>query len=305
MRRLALIAVALAMAACSGPAPTSPLPGGPPVPAAASFEGVWNFKYRIEQCGGDRNCFAYLGDTSDFSVRLMRAAGAYVGVVMLPGANVDVTGVVDANGTLVLAGVRPAAAQYDARVEVTRLALRHDAGTITGDLEINAQRSFLTFYGPWRRGGPIVSATKTGEISDSPISDLTGTWTGSIVTRDCSSTGSSSCSPLRPEEVWDFELTIGSMGSAVMALLAKPAKVTLEGSLSGSAVVVRGVAEERNSAHTSVWTVRPSTLTRDAVGRLRGSLSMEWRRTYTVTGDIVITDFRVIELVDVALRPPS
>ena len=150
-----------------------------------------------------------------------------------------------------------------------------------------------------------MSAAKVGEISDSLISDFTGTWTGSIVTRDCSSTGSSSCTSLRPEEVWNFELTIGSMGSAVIALLVKPAKLTLEASVSGSAVVVHGVAEERNSSYTTVWTVRPSTLTRDEVGRLRGSLSMEWRRTYKTTGDAVVSDFRVIELIDVDLKPPA
>ena len=167
MRRLAPAAIALAMAAaCGGTPPTSPLPGGPPVPATESFEGVWNFKYRIDQCGGDRNCFAYIGKTSDFSVRLMGAGGAYVGVVLLSSTNVDVTGVIDPGGTLVLSGVRRAAAQYDAHVEVTRLALRHDAGTIAGDLEINGKGLSPPFYSAWRRAA---RSCRRQRLARSPI----------------------------------------------------------------------------------------------------------------------------------------
>jgi hypothetical protein len=304
MRRgLAPVALIVALAAACGGSPMAPLPGGPPVPTSSSFEGVWNLKYRTDVCEGDRNCFAMTGRTVDFSVRLMRAGGAYVGVVMLSGSNVDVTGVIDDGGSLVLTGLRRAAVQYDAHVEA-RLALRQDAGTIAGDLELNGPGLSPPFYAHWRRAGPIVSAARAGEINSS-VSDFAGTWTGNATVRRCSSAAPQNCDSVPESDVRSFELTLTQSPGGVTGLLMDPREAPVDGTVAGGTMLLSGVREQKSDSRlfNVVTTVRPSNLTRDAVGRLKGTLSIEVRSFYTDLG--VITYDYLFDLIDVALRPPS
>lgn len=305
MRRLAAAAFAVAIAAaCGGASPTSPLPGGPPVPAAASFEGVWRFQYRTEQCGGDRNCFALLGRTADFSVRLMKAGGAYAGVVLLSGANVDVTGMVDADGALVLTGVRPAAVEYDTRVEVERLALRHDGATLAGDVTVTAEGHSSYEYGEWRKGGPIVSSAKVAEISDSLISDFTGTWIGNVAERSCVSGDLQNCDSVVPRDVNSFALTLTGAGGRVTGVLRDPRDASIDGTIAGATLLAQGHFEERGTTGlVRITTVRPSSLTRDILGRLKGTLRVEVQST--IPDGRVFSSAYVFELIDVVLMPPS
>lgn len=308
MRRLAPIAVALAVAACGG-SPTTPAPVGsaPILQLVAPFEGVWNFKYRADQCEGERHCFAVLGQTYDFSVRLVGTASGYEGVVLLPGANVDVTGTIDASGALLLSGVRPRiyANDFEREVEVTRLRLASDGSAVTGDLEYKTRGEWNGWFGTEsRRNGPIVAATRLADSTSTSLDDFNGIWSGRVATRDCSSVGWQGCFPLEARELWDFELTVTGTGSRVSGLFRRPTAATVEGNVSGASMILQGAGDSRGSGHTGVTTIRPSTLTRDRVGRMKGSLSIEMRWLWN-DGRVSSTDFRVIELIDVVLRPPS
>jgi hypothetical protein len=236
----------------------------------------------------------------------MQAGGAYVGVVLLSGANVDVTGAVDAGGTLVLTGIRRATVKYDPHVEVS-LSLRHDAGTIAGDLQLNGPgiSTTMPYYGQWSRAGSIISATKVGEISDSLISDFTGTWDGNATVRSCSTAFSPTCNLALQSDVTSVELTLTRAAGGVTGLLMDPREAPVEGPTAGATVQLAGVREQNQDSRLFkiITAVRPSSLTRDAVGRLRGTLNVEVRSFYTDLG--VITHEYIFELIDVVLRPPS
>jgi hypothetical protein len=309
MRRLTTAVVSLALAAACGGSPTTPAPGAVLTPAE-TFEGVWNLTYRADQCTGYRHCFALQGVTYEFPVRLVKAGPGYDGVALLmhhAGANVDLKGTVDSTGTLTLTGFQraPQVYPYFRDVEVTRLRLTRDSGVVTGDFDFTTRGDSDSWHAAQtRRSGPLVSAVKVADITPISSRQLAGTWTGLLATRDCSSVGTYPCSPFTPAEAYNFELIVTDGGSAVSALLEKPRRVTLEGAVSGSTVVVRGSAQRRDTTSTELLTVRPSTLTRDEVGRLKGSLSVEMRWVYD-DGRTSSSDFRVMELLQGVLRPPS
>lgn len=309
MRRLAAVAVALILAACGG-SPTMPAPGGsaPVLSLVAPFEGVWTFKYRVDQCSGERHCFAVLGKTYDLSVRLVATATGYDGVVLLPGwANIDVTGTVDASGAVVLSGVRRRIYDndYEREVELTRLRLASDGVAVTGDVEYTSRGPWNSEYGTeTRRTGAVVAGTRFADRTATSLSDFTGIWSGRVATRDCSSVGWQGCYPLEARELWGFELTVTGAGGRVSGLFKSPAAANVEGNVSGASMILQGTGDRSGSGHTGITTIRPSTLTRDRVGRLKGSLSIEMRWNWN-DGRVSSTDFRVIELIDVVLRPPS
>lgn len=309
MRRLAALAAVVVLAGC-GSAPTSPAPApGPLVPAQASFEGVWALKYRTAECSGERHCAGLIGQTYDFSVRLIRSGSAYDGVVLLPGGSfhVDVTGTVDADGALVLSGVQrpPIPDSYEA--EVTRLRLPAAFGPVTGELDYVLRGGAAPWIGGKARwAGPLVSATKIADIIPASVREFTGTWSGRAATRDCSSVGWQDCHPLEPRELWKFGLTLSDAGAQMTGLFETPRRAVVEGTVSGSTITLQGLGEETNSSGLKavITTVRPSALTRDAVGRLKGSLSLEIRWLWN-DGRVYSSDFRVIELIGVVLMPPS
>lgn len=279
------------------------------MPVSAPFDGVWNLKYRATNCSGERHCPWVLGSTYDFSVRLVSSGAGYTGVVLLPsaGANVDVAGTVDPSGALVLTGIRraPVVHRNVRDVEVTRLSLTRAGGGVAGDFEYVTRGEWTGWYGvESRRTGPLVSAVR---VSDSATPrDFTGTWSGSVATRDCSAVGWQACYPLETGELWNFELTLAEAASRVTGLFTTPKDAAVEGTVTGATVRLHGAGEDRTSSGliSVITTVRPSDLTRDKVGRLKGSMSMEIRWLWK-DGRVSSTDFRAIELIDVVLRPPS
>lgn len=310
MRRLAAIAAVVALAGC-GSAPTAPAPGvgTPIIPAPASFEGVWALKYQLADCSGERHCVLLKGSTYDFSLRVVRNGAGYDGVVLLPSgqAHVDVAGSVDAEGGLVLTGTlrAPFPTGYD--VEVTRLRLPAASGSVTGELDYTLRGpSTPWIFGTARRAGPLVSATKVANIVPASVRDFTGKWSGRVATRECSSVGWQDCYPLEPREVWNFDLTLTDAGAQVAGIFQSPRRANVEGAVSGTTITLHGTGEDTNNSglNAVITTIRPSSLTRDLVGRLKGSLSLEIRWLWK-DGRVSSSDFRVIELIDVVLMPPS
>ncbi|HUF22933.1 MAG TPA: hypothetical protein VMN81_02305 [Vicinamibacterales bacterium] len=300
MRRLAVAFTVVVLAGC-GASPTTPGPGAPSAPASLGFEGVWQFDYRVETCHGLRHCFAYLNTTRTITLRAIRGTSGFDGVVTVFSDNVDVGGRI-AGGTLSLRGVRRPAIANDYEVEVTQLDLRHERSEVMGTFEYTVKGpSNSVFFGSSRVGGPVTAARLLAPVGPAGFA---GTWKGRVAVRDCSSVGWQNCYPLEPHELWNFELSVAESGGRVTGLFQRPARADVEGTISGATMQLQGTGEGAGSSHTSVVTVRPSTFTRDAVGRLRGTMSLDMRWLWT-DGRVSTSDFRVIELVGVVLMPPS
>ena len=292
------------MAAACGGTPTAPIPGGAPVPASASFEGVWEIEYRITQCDGLRHCGFFLNTTRKLTLRVARVSGAFDGVVLFSGTSIDVRGNITA-GTLELRGSRPALSSSDYGFAVTRLDLRREGDAVTGAIEYtNNGPMDSTFYGRSRVGGPMTGVRLLGPAT---VNGFSGMWSGHAAVRDCSSIGWSECYPHRQRETHDVELTLMPSGSRVTGRLrvSGSTDIAVEGTTAGRSVTIHGTATEPNYAFDEVTTLRPSTLTLDAVGRLTGAIAfqIEWPPKLPDIWSYKITDFRVVELVSVALKP--
>lgn len=306
MRRgLPLIALLVAVTAACGGGPTTPAPGAGGVPASASFEGVWEIQYVPETCTGLRHCFAVLNKPSTITLRALRGSNGVDAVLNLgPGTNIDLAGTVVA-GALSLRGTRLAAIVNDSELEVTRLELRRERAEYSGHFEYTARGpSNSSFFGSSRIGGPITSARFVGPVVSN---GLTGAWHGRLAVRDCSSVGWPDCQPHRDRDIHPLHLSFTQEGSSVTGTLRilGATVVAVEGIAAGDSVTISGKSIEPNYAFDEVRTLRPSTLTRDAVGRLRGAISLEiaWPPKLPDIWSFKSTDYRVIELLNVALEP--
>jgi hypothetical protein len=221
------------------------------------------------------------------------------------GDNIDLSGTRGGDGAVVMTGVRRPAIPEDHQIEVSELRLTHGETGLSGNFAYRL-RSPVAVEWPFvelRQSGPIVSAIRIGDLSPADTS-FTGTWTGHAVLRDCSSIDRYPCSPLELRETLSVRLIVSGTGGRVTGLFEKPVGAAIEGTISGSTVLIQGVSHDVNDSRTLITRVRPSTLTRDALGRLRGSLSMEMHWQYN-DGRVSSSDFRAIELLDVLLSPPS
>ncbi|MEX2269973.1 MAG: hypothetical protein WD690_00790 [Vicinamibacterales bacterium] len=303
MRRLAATFAVIVLAGCSA-SPTKPAPGAPAVPASSSFEGVWEFDYRVETCNGLRHCFAFLNATRTITLRAIRGTSGFDGVVTVFSDNVDVGGSI-AGGTLSLRGIRRPAIANDYEVEVTKLDLRRERAEVTGTFEYTVKGpSNTSFFGSSRVGGPVTAARLLGPVG--PVG-FAGTWNGRVAVRDCSSVGWPDCYPHEPRDTYPFELSVAQHGSTVAGTLRVSGStvINVEGTAAGNAVTLHGTATEPNYAFDEVTTLRPSTLARDGVGRLNGSITFEiaWPPKLPDLWTYKATDFRAVELVNVVLKP--
>jgi len=299
VRVVLLLAFILTAAACGSP--TSPSASAQPSPAG--FEGVWELEYVPDTCTGLRHCFAVLNKPSTITLRALRGASGFDGVVILgPGNNVDVSGSL-AGGALSLRGTRPAAVANDAEVEITRLELRRERTEFSGHFEYSARGpSNSSFFGSSRVGGPITAARLLGPLD---TAGFTGGWHGRVAIRECSSVGWPDCFPHEPRDTYPLQIALVQEGGAVAGTLRilGSTVMTVEGTAAGDAITLQGSSTEPNYAFDEVRTLRPSTLRRDAVGRLHGVISLQiaWPPKLPDLWTYKATDLRVVELISVAL----
>lgn len=305
MRRAAALTLCALLAASCGPAPTGP-GGGEPAPSPASLEGVWQFDYLVTDCTGYRHCFAFLNTTRTVTLRAARSGAGVDGVVTVGLVdNVDVSGSAVGN-TLHLRGIRRPAIANDFEMEITKFDLTRDDGRLTGAFEYTVKGApNSSFFGASRLGGPITSARMIAPIA---VAEWSNSWRGFIAVRDCSSIGWPDCYPHEPREIYPLTLTITQQGNAVAGTLqvSGSTNINVSGTISGNSVTLQGSGVEPNHAFDEVSTLRPSTLTRDKVGRLSGTIAFEiaWPSKLP-SWTYKATDFRVVELLNVTVRPPS
>lgn len=306
MRRPAAVAFAIVLAACGGAPPTSPVPGAAPAPVASSFDGVWQFEYRVEECVGERHCGTTIGSTRKFNARVLSAAGAAVGVVSMGGDNIDVTGTAASDGSLVLRGVREPAIPQDHAIEVSRLQLRRSESGLTGSIEhiVTAPAAIEWPFRTVRVGGTITTVTRVADLPPAGAAGFAGRWVGRVVPRDCTPVGTQYCSALEMREVGDFILTLTESSGRVIGQFERHPVANVSGTSSGSTLTLEGTTEVVGPGYTRTTTVRSSTFTRDALGRLRGTMSLEVRTIYT-DGRVISNDYRMIEFLNGLQTLPS
>lgn len=309
MRTLIAASLALALTAGCGGSPTSPGPvAGVPPDTSSVFTGVWQLEYRLDECAGERHCVLLKGQTYPFSLRLVKSGAGYDGIVTVAGENVDVTGTIGPDGSLALTGVRRAMFASDYQTEIKRLLLRYEDGRLTGSLEYTVTGTPSPWlFGTSRRFGQILTATRHGRISPVDAAILGGTWTGRLAVRDCSSVGWPACYPHEADELWPIELTFSQAGSGVTGSvrISGSTQIAVAGHASGSTITIHGSTTAPNYAFDAVSTLRHSTLTRDIVGRLKGTIAFDikWIPKLPDLWSYKETDFRAAELISVALKP--
>ena len=276
MRRLA-IAVLLVLAACGG-SPSSPsTPAGPaPAPVAlADFSGYWSGTFSYTSCLGARHCEVFVGRKDPFSFRLQQSGGRVTGVFVARESAVDVSGEVQADGSLMLSGSSATGGSKgtpaDARFSATTLRLDSAMGLI-GAFNVDVT-SFYSGLDPmtFAYGASIVSADR-GNL-EAFVTDLSGTWRGRFLVKGCSASGIPVCDPFYLDEVETLELKVSVAGDAVSGELAQISnyRVPLSGHVRGRLLELAGFQPQ--SPGSMALRVTSFTASPDAFGRLVGTFS--------------------------------
>jgi hypothetical protein len=303
MRRLAA-AVLVLTAACGSP--TSPSPLIPSGQSSTLLEGVWEIDYRVDQCVGYWYCGVVIQTAHTLTLRTTRSGSAVHGVVTIRGDSIDVAGTASSAGVLELHGVRKAAIATHAEIEVTKLEFGRDRTRYLGSLEytVTGGSNDVSIFGQMRAAGRVTGARK---LASSVRAGFGGVWRGWIAVRECSTIGWTQCSPVPSNIVHPLELTLTQQGSTVSGTLRVSGGVLaqVEGTIDGQSVSLQGETSNPSAAMTEVRVLRPTTLARDALGRLNGTLSfhIEWRPTPGSSWTYRATDFAKVELIGVILEP--
>jgi hypothetical protein len=218
-------------------------------------------------------------------LRLEQSGDAVRGNFQSDSVLIDVTGIVDGDGTLSLQGSAPGLGRGDfvGAATLTRFRAQVDSVSgLTGALEYRLDRTaetplgFSTVY-----AGDIASAQRS---QTSLPSTFDGTWAGSFVVRQCQAT----CLPPHVDEVSGFTLTLRQNGSSIAGAItfrsSEPA-LQVSGHVDGNRLIL-------DSSPTGPATrILEWSTERDRYGRMLGSF------TYQEAGII-----RVVQLGTVWLR---
>lgn len=273
MRHAVVFAVAAAvMSACAKAPLTAPeiVPSASTTPAAvyADFSGVSVLTYRVTECGGLRNCFAYVGQTRTIEMRLQQIGPDVSGLIM-PGYLdvIPVTGHVSGDGELTLTGSREGIHIYCGSYgrEIRKFAIRRSAaGVASGSLAIAEDRTCR------EEGVPVTAGEVSALTSVQPLpspSGFAGVWNGQYVIRSCAVVGNPFCAPV-PNEVYNFTLTLSSNGSVVNGQMTGVASVS--GTSLGDQLTLGGSSSPTVSTRLTITDWKSF---RDALGQLHGTFS--------------------------------
>jgi phage protein U len=271
----ALIACALLWACSPEHAPASPSPATTTSPQSP-FSGVWTGEYRITKSIGTRQSTFEIGTMRHFAVRLAQLGEAFVGALELVEAQtwIDISGRVEQDGTLVLAGTQDMVSNNDdtGKIEVTRFAIQitRDEDGLTGMLEYTVRYSAAYQSIVVSRSTEIVRASRTAPTP--LITTFAGHWLGQWVVRSCSTAGSPFCYPFDSGYTLHFELILAQSGTSVTGTLVLPRdQIPVTGAAAGSTLTLAGSLQDASNGR-SVRLVDWSS-TADKVGRMTGTFS--------------------------------
>jgi len=276
MRRLLVVATFLFVAAC-GRSPSSQTPASPsPVAVSvADFSGYWSGTFLYSACAG-LHCSGRIERNDPFSLRLRQTANHVTGLFASEYlGNIAISGDVQPDGLLALSGAEDTGGTAGARGTATFSApnLRLDPAIgLTGSMR--AER--VSIVGPLDSftsvaDGKVLSAQR--QSLDAYIADVSGTWKGFYLVRECSeTTGRPACGIFRPGEVEFLELTIALGGSgAAGELIPISTHIPVIGSARGRSIDLTGTLNMPQIGF--VDRVDALSATVDDYGRLQGSFS--------------------------------
>jgi hypothetical protein len=260
--------------------PALPTPSAPtPLPAAiTSYAGAWHGTFTITECRGRRHCNESIGQQSPFSLLLQQSGSRVDGVFQAEDFATPVDGQVSVEGGLTLTGGRASAGWYLPAVELTRFtARRSDTAGLVAELgyrleypdgtppTVNSLQQAI--------GGNIVSAALGPPTSRNSFA---GRWIGKLLITDCSAVGWTSCYPESRGEQWGYELTLAQTGDRVSGELRMRQRIAVTGTVSGDTLTLDAATkDEPVSSATVFWHLRNWTMTKDAVGQVRGGMAYD------------------------------
>lgn len=290
-RLLSTAFLTLVLTACSSSAPTGP--GGPAIPVAANYEGVWTITYTVAECGGFRQCVHYRGDSRTIHLHVTPVAGGYEGVVQLEShVQVSVTGSVGTDGRLTLQGIRRAALADDYEIEIESLTLPANGAPDVG------QPGAIGFAtrgraNSWINGnalttGPITVAEFTAPLGGAMFS---GKWTGNFPGNNCVAQGWTHCYPFWDDTTYPLTFELSQAGGSVSGTVKMSGStIPVSGVVAGDTVTFAGTSSPASSGVDVTYRVETDGVRLDKVGRLTGTLRLvatwawhDGRGTWTVS----------------------
>lgn len=271
MKRVVFTAFLSAAVACGG-SPSAP--SSSPVGALVDFSGLWQGSLKYTQCEGMRHCFARIGTSVPFTLRVVQTAArahALVTIGTVDAPAVELVGDIRQDATLELTGSSPFASpsnpDYDAAVAVQRLSLRLDpaaglAGSVAYQMQAGRENSEFNLA---MLGADLMNVSR----SDLAVfaSSFDGTWSGRFAVRSCAPIGPY-CYSLHVDELGDVELRLTQNGTQVTGTFGK---VPVTGQVSGRTLTLSGEQRFPGSGGDSLMRITSWTATIDEFGRMLGT----------------------------------
>jgi len=272
------IVVTLICAACNRGEPGAPTLSTPsaPTPAITNYGGSWHGNFLITQCSGRRHCNEARGQQSPFSVLLQQTGARVDGVFQAEGFAIPVEGDVSGDGELTLTGRQASPGWYLPTIELTRFTARRSDTTglvaeLAYRLEYPAGAPNLGVNGsaPQTISGSIVSAALG---APTPRNSFAGAWNGKFLLTDQSTTDWLGCVPESRGEEGVYKLTLIQTGDRVAGELRICRHFNVTGTVSGDTLTL----DPTVSSTTDSWHLLSWTMTKDAVGQVRGNMAYEY-----------------------------
>ncbi len=243
-------------------APTVPPPApGPPIP---QFEGVWHGEHTLTSCNAPRRTNLCRGvGLPRYTLRLRQTGRDVVGVLELWLLPIQVRGLIDSSGELVLTGRKDPASRFDRSAELRNLSVRIDgSGALIGQLDYS-----ITFpgegYGTSQLRG-LIATSMRGEPGG--LQTWTGVWEGQLVVRTCTiPAGSLYCLSDEVDDLPWFSLSLEGSGVVSGVLGLHSARIPVFGVANGTSVTLEG---EGAGFRLDGWTMEM-----DDLGRISGRVS--------------------------------
>ncbi len=270
MKRLCVAALAVSLAACGGS--SAPSPSSPSV-SAANVSGLWQGTLKYTQCVGMRHCFARIGASDSFTLRVQQAGARVRALFTLSTYVVELNGDVMKDGSVELTGAAPFASEsardFDVAITITRFSAALAPGSrMTGSIgfELRANQTNSEF----------AVATLAGEIVNTSRTDLTlftstvsGTWRGRFIVRSCVPIGPI-CEWHGVDELGSVELQLTQSGTQVTGTAKMLGDIQITGQTSGRSLTLAGETLTPASGGSSLTRITAWNTSVDDFGRMSG-----------------------------------